>query len=112
MRRTNCSWSSSARASAKNSRSTPSSRNRRLLLRAFGGHLLVSGCLTLAGTGALRHARPAAALCLLINAFDVTAAILERRTRGHRDPMTTGGIALSGSGAVVFAAALRSLSKA
>jgi uncharacterized protein YjeT (DUF2065 family) len=83
----------------------------RLLLRAFGGHLLVSGCLTLAAIRTPRRARSAVALCLLINAFDVTSAILERRARGRSDQTVKGGIALSGSGVLVFAAALRALSR-
>lgn len=83
----------------------------RLLLRAFGGHLLLSGCLTLAAIRSPRHARSATALCLLINAFDVTSAVLELRTRGQRDQTIIGGIALSGSGVLTFAAALGALSR-
>jgi hypothetical protein len=64
----------------------------RLLLRAFGGHLLVSGCLVLAATRSPRDARSAAALCLLINAFDVTSALLEWRARGQRDRAVNTGI--------------------
>jgi hypothetical protein len=82
----------------------------RLLLRAFGGHLFLSGCLTLAATRSPRHARPATALCLLINAFDVTSAILELCARGQRDRTVMSGIALSGTGVLTFAAALRTLS--
>jgi hypothetical protein len=81
----------------------------RLLLRAFGGHLLVSGCLALAATCRPRHARSAAALCLLINAFDVTSAVLELRTRGQSDQTVIGGIALSGAGVLAFATVLRAL---
>jgi hypothetical protein len=81
----------------------------RLLLRAFGGHLLVSGCLSLTAVRSARQARSAAALCMLINAFDVISAILELRARGGSDQTVKGGIALSGSGIVVFAAALRVL---
>lgn len=83
----------------------------RLLLRAFGGHLLVSGCLALAATRSPRHAPSAAALCLLINTFDVASAILELRARGHTDQTVTSGIALSGSGVLVFGAALRALAR-
>jgi uncharacterized protein YjeT (DUF2065 family) len=82
----------------------------RLLLRAFGGHLLLSGCLTLAAVRAPRHARSATTLSLLINTFDVTSAILELRARGRSDQTITGGIALSGAGVFTFAAALRALS--
>ncbi|HEY4810509.1 MAG TPA: hypothetical protein VIH71_05570 [Solirubrobacteraceae bacterium] len=82
----------------------------RLLLRAFGGHLLLSGCLTFAAMRSPRQARSAALLCLLINSFDVTAAILELRARGQSDQTVKGGIALSGSGVVTFAAALLALS--
>lgn len=81
----------------------------RLLLRAFGGHLLVSGCLALAATGSERHARSATALCLLINTFDVTSTVLELRARGQSDQTIKGGIALSGAGVLTFAAALRIL---
>jgi hypothetical protein len=83
----------------------------RLLLRAFGGHLLVSGCLTLAAMRSPRRARSAAVLCLSINAFDVTSAILEFRARGRSDQTVKGGIALSGSGVLTFAAALLVLSR-
>lgn len=81
----------------------------RLLLRAFGGHLLVSGCLTLAATRRPVHARAAAGLCLLINTFDVTSAILELRARGRVDQTVRGGVALSGAGVLTFAAALYAL---
>jgi hypothetical protein len=81
----------------------------RLLLRAFGGHLLVSGCLALAAIRSPSHARSAAVLCMLINVFDVTSAVLELRARGGADETLSGGIALSGSGALAFAAALRAL---
>jgi hypothetical protein len=79
----------------------------RLLLRAFGGHQLVTGGLTLAATRSPQLARRAAALSLLIDAFDVTSALLELRARGHSDRQLIGGVALSGSGIVTFAAALR-----
>jgi hypothetical protein len=82
----------------------------RLLLRAFGGHLLISGCLTLVAVNSPRRARSAVALCLLINTFDVTSAILELRARGQSDQTVRGGIALSGAGALNFAAALCALS--
>ena len=81
----------------------------RLLLRAFGGHLLISGCPALAATRSPSHARSAAALCMLINTFDVTSAVLELRARGGADETLRGAIALSGSGALAFAAALRAL---
>jgi hypothetical protein len=83
----------------------------RLLLRAFGGHLLITGCLALAATRSRRQTRSAAVLCLLINTFDVTSAVLEWRARNKRDQTVTGGIALSGSGIITFAAALRALSR-
>jgi hypothetical protein len=78
----------------------------RLLLRAFGGHLLVSGGLALTATRSQRQARRAATLCLLINTFDVTSALLEWRARERPDQTVTGGIALSGGGVVTFAVAL------
>lgn len=83
----------------------------RLLLRAFGGHLLLSGCLTLAATRSPQHARSAISLCLLMNTLDVTSAMLELRPRGQSDLTIKGGIALSGTGFFTFAAALRSLSR-
>jgi hypothetical protein len=82
----------------------------RLLLRAFGGHLLISGCLMLSAIRSPRQARSAATLCMLINALDVTSALLELRARGQSDQTVTGGIMLSGTGVLVFAAALRALS--
>lgn len=81
----------------------------RLLLRAFGGHLLISGCLMLAAARSPRYAPAAAGLCLLINASDVTSAVLELQARGQHDQTIVGGIALSGAGVVTFAAALREL---
>lgn len=83
----------------------------RLLLRAFGGHLLVSGCLTLAAVRSPRRARSAATLCMLINTFDVTSTLMERRVRGESDQTVKGGLALSGSGVLAFGAALRALSR-
>jgi hypothetical protein len=83
----------------------------RLLLRAFGGHQLTTGCLTLTAMRSPRLARPAALLSLLIDAFDVSSAILEQRARGHSDQTTVGGIAISGTGVIVFAAALRALAR-
>jgi hypothetical protein len=79
----------------------------RLLLRAFGGHQLATGCLTLAAATRSRHlARAAALLSLLIDAFDVSSAVLEQRARAHSDQTTVGGIAISSTGVIVFAAAL------
>lgn len=83
----------------------------RLLLRAFGGHLLISGCLVLAATRSRQRARSAAGLCLLINAFDVTSTLLERAVRGDSDKTVMGGIALSGTGVLTFAAAVHALSR-
>lgn len=76
----------------------------RLLLRAFGGHQLVTGCLTFAAACSQRHARQAANLSLLIDVLDVGSAVLELRTRGHVDKTVLGGIAISGSGILTFAA--------
>ncbi len=81
----------------------------RLLLRAFGGHLLVSGCLTLTAVRSPRRARSVATLCMLINTFDVTCTLMERRVRGESDQTVKGGLVLSGSGAIAFGAALRAL---
>ena len=83
----------------------------RLLLRAFGGHQLVTGCLTLGAVRSPRLVRPAAALSLLIDTLDVTSAALELRARGQNDQTITGGFAISGAGIVVFATALRVLSR-
>ena len=80
-----------------------------LLLRAFGGHQLLIGGFTLVALRSRRHARTAAALSLLIDAFDVTSAVLELRSRGAVDETVGGGIVLSGSGMLTFAAALRGL---
>jgi hypothetical protein len=82
----------------------------RLLLRAFGGHQLVTGCLTLTAIRSRRLARRAAIISLLIDTLDVAAALLEQRTRGGRDQTIVGGYVISGAGMVVFAAALRALS--
>lgn len=54
--------------------------------------------LTLAATRSPRHARSAATLCFLINASDVTSAILAWHARGQSDHTVTGGIVLSGTG--------------
>ena len=80
----------------------------RLLLRAFGGHQLVTGCLTLAATRHPKLARPAAVLSLLIDTLDVSAAALEMRARGQNDQTITVGFVISGAGIVTFAAAVRS----
>ncbi len=78
----------------------------RLLLRAFGGHQLVTGCLTLAASRSRRLARPAALLSLLIDTLDVASAAIELRARGQRDQTITGGFVISGAGMITFAAAL------
>lgn len=83
----------------------------RLLLRAFGGHQLVVGCMTLCTTRSRSLARSAAALSLLIDTFDVVSAILEQRARGGRDQTITGGYAISGVGMLTFAIALRVLDR-
>ncbi len=77
----------------------------RLTLRAFGGHQLVTGCLTLAATRSASHARQAVTLSLLIDTLDVTSALLEMRARGQADQTVLGGIAISASGILTFAAA-------
>jgi hypothetical protein len=78
----------------------------RLLLRAFGGHQLVTGALTLAASRSLRLARAAAALSLLIDLLDVLCALIEIRARGQRDGTTSGGIVVSGAGVTTFATTL------
>lgn len=84
----------------------------RLLLRAFGGHQLVTGCLTLAASRSRGLARPAAILSLLIDTLDVGSAVLEQRARGRPDQTILGGYVISGAGMIAFAAALRTLSRA
>jgi hypothetical protein len=81
----------------------------RLLLRAFGGHQVVAGSLTLCATRDPRVAELAALLSLLVDTFDVASAALEVRSRGGGDPTVTGGIVLSGVGMATFAGALWSL---
>jgi hypothetical protein len=93
--------------SAQYAPNTHSLADPQLLLRAFGGHQLVTGCLTLAATRSPRLARPAAALSLLIDTLDVTSAALELRARGQSDQTIAGGFAISGAGILTFAAALR-----
>jgi hypothetical protein len=84
----------------------------RLLLRAFSGHQLLVGCLTLLTVKhSPRLARPAAILSLLIDASDVISALLELPIRGRSDKTITGGIVISGAGVITFAAALRALSR-
>jgi len=83
----------------------------RLLLRAFGGHQLVTGAFALAALRRPRLLRSAAALGLAIDAFDVASAVLELRARGTPDRATVGGIALSGGGVLIFGTALRALSR-
>lgn len=84
----------------------------RLTLRAFGGHQLITGCLTLIASKSRRSARIAATLSLLIDTFDVISAMLEVRARGQADASTVGGIAFSGAGMGTFALALRGLRSA
>ena len=81
----------------------------RLLLRAFGGHQLLVGALTLGAVWKPALARPASILSLAIDTFDVGSAALEIRDRGGVDPALLGGIGLSGAGIVTFAVALRSI---
>jgi hypothetical protein len=71
----------------------------------------MSGCVALTAMHSPRQARSAAILGLLINSFDVTSAILELCARGRSDQTVKGGIALSGSGVITFAAALLALSR-
>lgn len=84
----------------------------RLLLRAFGGHQLAVGYLTLI---ALRQSpevlRRAAALSLLIDVFDIGSAVLELKSRKQPDQTVLSGMIFSGTGAAVFAAALWKLSR-
>ena len=76
----------------------------RLLLRAFGGHQLLVGCVALGATGSRRLARRAAALSLLIDAVDIASALIEQHTRGGRDRTIAGGYVISGAGVLAFAA--------
>jgi hypothetical protein len=83
----------------------------RLTLRAFGGHQLVVGCVTLSAIGSCRLARRAAALSLAIDALDVTSAVVEQRVRGGRDRTVLGGCAISGAGVLTFAGVLHALGR-
>jgi hypothetical protein len=83
----------------------------RMTLRGFGGHQLVVAAFTLATVGSPRLVRSALVLNMLIDALDVTAAALELRVRGRADRTLIGGIALSGTGIVAFALALRALNR-
>ena len=81
----------------------------RLLLRAFGGHQVLVGALTVLSLGGRGPARLSAALSLSVDALDVAAALLEWRQRGRADRAVVGGILLSGAGVANFALALRAL---
>jgi hypothetical protein len=83
----------------------------RLLVRGFGGHQLVTGAMTLSATYARRLTGPAVMLNLLIDTLDVASAALELRARGGADRTLVGGIALSGTGVVTSALALRALER-
>jgi hypothetical protein len=85
-------------ASAELAPHTDDRPDARLFVRGFGGHQLVTGALTLASAGARRLVRPALVLNLLIDALDVTCAVLEVRARGRADRNLVAGIALSGAG--------------
>jgi hypothetical protein len=79
----------------------------RLLLRAFGGHQLIVGCLSLVALGHGREVvRRAAVLSLLIDAADIGSALLELKARDQPDQSVLGGIAFSAAGAATFAAAI------
>jgi len=78
----------------------------RLTLRAFGGHQLVVGSLTLAAVRSRRMLRHAALLSLSIDSFDVVSAALEQRVRGKHDPTITWGYLISGAGIAAFAGVL------
>jgi hypothetical protein len=83
----------------------------RLTLRAFGGHQLAIGCMTLGAIRSRRLARRAVALSLAIDALDVTSALIEQRVRGGRDRTVLGGYAISGTGVLAFAWVLRALGR-
>lgn len=83
----------------------------RLLLRAFGGHLIVTAIFTLASLRSRGLARAATTVSLAIDALDVTSTILEIPARGESDRATIGGMALSGTGMLTFAAARCALSR-
>src|SRR6185312_6620145 len=99
-------------AQARYAPDTHALEDPRLLLRAFGGHQLVTGCLTLAAICSRRYARQAASLSLLIDIVDVGSAALELGARGDVDQTVLGGIAISGSGILTFAAAHYALIRA
>jgi hypothetical protein len=91
----------------------PSTHERpepRLLLRAFGGHQIVTGIFTLASLRSRGPARAATTVSLAIDTLDVTSAILEIAARGESDRATVAGIALSGTGMLAFAVARCALS--
>jgi hypothetical protein len=92
--------------SAKYAPDTHNLADPRLLLRAFGGHQLVTGCLTIAAIRSRMLARQAATLSLLIDTLDVLSAVLEQRARGECDQTIAGGYVISATGMAVFAAAL------
>jgi hypothetical protein len=77
----------------------------RLFVRAFGGHMILVGGLGLAALRRRRLAPAAVAAAVAIDLADVGVALIEARRRGRFEEDLTGGLVLSGLGAVTAALA-------
>jgi hypothetical protein len=77
----------------------------RLFVRAFGGHMILVGALGLAALRRRRWERTAAAAALAIDLADIGVALVEAQRRGRLEQDLSGGLAISGFGAVTAALA-------
>jgi hypothetical protein len=81
----------------------------RLFVRAFGGHMIIVGALGLAALRRRRGERIAIAAAVAIDLADVGVAVVEAQRRGRLEEDLSGGLAISGLGAVTAALAGRSV---
>ncbi len=84
----------------------PDRPEAQLFVRAFGGHMVGVGGLGLLALRQRRLERVAAWAAVMIDALDVSAALVEGTKRGRLDRDLIGGIVFSASGAISAALAL------
>jgi hypothetical protein len=77
----------------------------RLFVRAFGGHMILVGALGLAPLRRRRGERFAIAAAVAIDLADIGVALVEAERRGGLEQDLSGGLAISGLGAVTAALA-------
>jgi len=77
----------------------------RLFVRAFGGHMVLVGALGLAALRWQRGEGIAVAAAVAIDLSDTGVAIVEAQRRGRLEEDLSGGLVISGLGAVTAALA-------